>query len=58
MLIVAFGDYTEGGNLYIRIDDKEHKINVKCKPYVFNGRNLHWNDKANGSRYSLVYFNL
>ena len=57
-LIVAFGDYTEGGNLYIKIDDIEHKINVKNKPYIFNGRNLHWNDKANGSRYSLVYFNL
>lgn len=57
-VIVAFGDYTEGGNLYIKIDETEHKINVKNKPYIFNGRNLHWNDKANGSRYSLVYFNL
>jgi len=57
-LIVAFGEYTEGGNLYIKIDDIDHKINVKNKPYIFNGRNLHWNDKPNSSRYSLVYFNL
>jgi len=57
-LIVAFGDYTEGGNLYIKINDIEHKIDIKNKPYIFNGRNLHWNDKPNNSRYSLVYFNL
>lgn len=57
-MITAFGDYTEGGNLFIKIDNKEHKVNVKNKAYIFNGRNLHWNDKANGKRYSLVYFNL
>ncbi len=57
-MIVAFGDYTEGGNLYIRINGKDKKFCIKNSPLIFNGRNLHWNDEANGRRYSLVFFNL
>ena len=58
-LIVSLGKYTEGGNLFI--EDKDGKI-VKHdtrKPLYFNGaKNKHWNDKANDSRYSFVYFRL
>ena len=57
-MIVAFGDYTEGGNLYIRINGKDKKFCIKNRPLIFNGKNLHWNDEANGRRYSLVFFNL
>ena len=55
-MIVSFGDFTEGGNLYIIEDGIEKKVNTKNNPYMFCGRNTHWNDKANGRRYSLVYY--
>ena len=56
-LLISFGDYTEGGNLYIKKGDVVKSHNTKNKPLVFSGNDLHWNDKPNGKRYSFVYFN-
>jgi hypothetical protein len=57
-LLISFGDYTEGGNLYI--EDKDGKVkkhNTKNKHLIFSGNDPHWNDEPNGKRYSFVYFN-
>ena len=54
-LAVAFGDYTDGGELVI--SDVEH--NIKNNPIIFNGRNIHYSKPfSGGDRYSLIFYNL
>ena len=57
-LIISFGDFTEGGNLYVKKDNQVECLYNKDTPVIFSGNNLHWNDQPNGKRYSLVYYNL
>tara|TARA_R110000824_G_scaffold219413_2_gene406299 strand:+ start:934 stop:2199 length:1266 start_codon:yes stop_codon:yes gene_type:complete len=54
-LIVALGEYT-GGNLFIKKDEVVVKHNIKDKPLIFNGKDLHWNDKCEGERFSMVFY--
>jgi len=55
-LAVAFGDYTEGGELVV--GDVEY--NIKNNAIIFNGRNnIHYSKPfSGGDRYSLIFYNL
>ncbi len=57
-IIVGLGDY-QGGELCIERNDIIEKVDIQNKFYKFNGSQFkHWvNDKKNGSRISVVFFN-
>jgi hypothetical protein len=56
-LIISIGDYTEGGNLYIKEKDGTIKKYDTRTPLYFNGaKHLHWNDRPNSQRFSFVYY--
>ena len=57
-LLISFGDFTEGGNLYVKEGDETKCYYNKDTPVIFSGNNTHWNDEPNGKRYSLVFYNL
>jgi len=57
-LLISFGDFTEGGNLYVEEGDETKCYYNKDTPVIFSGNNIHYNDKPNGKRYSLVFYNL
>ena len=55
-LIVGLGDYSNG-ELMIYENDEIKKIDIKYKPYIFNGSNiLHWTNNYKGDRYSFVSY--
>jgi hypothetical protein len=63
-MIIGLGDY-KGGELCIESiiqleqDNEIKKINIKNKPYYFNGSQyFHWVNDFEGTRYTLVYFNI
>jgi hypothetical protein len=56
--IIGLGNY-KGGNLFIEYPDGVKEIDIKNKPFSFNGsKYFHWVGDFEGDRYSLVYFNL
>ncbi len=56
--IIGLGNY-KGGNLFIEYPDGIKEIDIRNKPYSFNGsKYYHWVSDFEGDRYSLVYFNL
>jgi len=56
-ILVCCGDYT-GGLTCVEIDNKIVKYDARDKPVKFNGAKLlHWVERYEGSRYSLVFFN-
>jgi hypothetical protein len=55
-LIVGLGDYKDG-ELMIYKNDKIKKIDIRYKPFIFDGGNiLHWTNNYNGDRYSIVSY--
>ena len=57
-MIISLGNY-EGGNLCIEYEDGLKKINIKNAPYFFNGsKYFHFVEEFNGTRYTLVFFNI
>jgi hypothetical protein len=55
-LIVGLGDYKDG-ELVIYEDDNIKKIDIKYKPFIFNGSKLlHWTNNYEGDRYSFVSY--
>ena len=56
--IIGLGNYT-GGNLFIEYPDGIKEIDIKNKPFSFNGsKYYHWVGDYEGERYSLVFFNI
>lgn len=54
--IVGLGDYT-GGELMINVLGYEKKVDIRDKPYTFNGSEYeHWVAPFEGERWSLVFF--
>ena len=57
-MIIGLGDY-KGGELTIEFENETKKINIKNKPFYFNGsKYFHWVEDFEGTRYSLVFFNI
>lgn len=55
-LIVGLGDYNNG-ELMLYENDKIKKIDIKYKPYIFDGSKiLHWTNNYKGDRYSFVSY--
>jgi hypothetical protein len=55
-LIVGLGDYTNG-ELMIYHHENIRKIDIKYKPYIFDGCNiLHWTNNYKGDRFSFVSY--
>tara|TARA_R100000657_G_C4591729_1_gene50395 strand:- start:95 stop:571 length:477 start_codon:yes stop_codon:yes gene_type:complete len=55
-LIVGLGDYING-ELMLYENDKIKKIDIKYKPYIFDGSKiLHWTNNYKGDRYSFVSY--
>ncbi len=56
-LIVALGDFT-GGELVVEFDDGEKFVDIKNRPFIFNGsQHYHYVNDYIGTRYSLVFHN-
>ena len=54
--IVGLGDYS-GGELAVIRDNKETLVNIKYKPYGFNGSIYsHYTMEFQGDRYSIVFY--
>eukprot|EP01052_Picozoa_sp_SAG31_P020902 SAG31_NODE_1591_length_7814_cov_4.501453_8_plen_616_part_00 len=57
-LLVALGDFTDGGD-FIHLDQTKSAVlrDVRYRPFVFDGRQRHWNTSCVGERFSCVWFN-
>ena len=54
--IVGLGDYIDGDLVVVR-DDKEENIDIKYRPYGFDGSAIeHFTREFTGNRYSVVWF--
>lgn len=55
-IIIGIGDYT-GGRLILHHDTHDEYIDIKNKPYRFNGKNIkHSTEDFDGNRYSIIYY--
>ena len=56
-IIIGFGDYTGGRLKLHHKDDEIEYVDIKNKPYQFNGKKIkHSVEQFIGDRYSLVYY--
>ena len=56
-ILVCCGDF-KGGKTCVDIDNKIVKYDAREKLVKFNGaRYLHWTERFQGTRYSLVFYN-
>ena len=57
-MIIGLGNY-EGGKLCVEFENETKKIDIKNKPFKFNGsKYFHYVEDFEGTRYTLVFFNI